>query len=144
MKRFSTILWLATWSLAADALEPCKLLTEADIRAALGGQWQVWQDLSGDEVCAYQGSPTAIASLTLFDDPMGAEKILEVRRQLAGDRAKPVSGPGKGAYRLDMPTANVIMFGKGETVVQLEVSHAASRDPATLDRLAAIAYGRLP
>jgi hypothetical protein len=144
MKRFCAVLALVMPLAAARALEPCKVLTEADVRAALGGQWQVWTDLSGEDVCAFQGSPSAIVSLTLASDPMGAARILEARRTMAGDKAQPADGPGDGAYRLAMPAANVIMFGKGDTVVQLEVSYAASKDVAVVDRLAKIAYDRLP
>jgi hypothetical protein len=144
MKRWFAILALAILPGAAQALEPCKVLTEADVRAALGGEWKTWTDLSGEDVCAFQGSPSAIVSLTLASDPMGAARILEARRTLAGDKVKPADGPGDGAYRLAMPAANVIVFGKGDTVVQLEVSYAASKDTAVVDRLAKTAYERLP
>jgi hypothetical protein len=129
---------------AAAAKSPCELLTEADVRGALGGQWRMWQDLSSEEVCAFQSSPTAIVSLTLAADPMGAVQILELRRTAAGDRAKAVDGLGEGAYRLAMPSANVVMFGKGDTVAQLEVSFDASPDAAVAERLAKSAYDRLP
>jgi hypothetical protein len=144
MKIFVGSLVLLAWSAAATAVPPCQVLTEADVRAALGGEWRVWEDLSGDEVCAFQGSPAAIISLTLASDPMGATRILELRRQAAGDKAMQATGPGEGAYRLAMPSANVIMFGKGDTVAQLEVSYAASKDATVVDKLAKAAYDRLP
>jgi hypothetical protein len=128
----------------ATAKSPCELLTEADVRGALGGQWQVWQDLSSSEVCAFQGSETAVITLTTFSDPMGAATMLDIRRTAAGDKASAAEGLGPGAYRLAMPSANVILFGKGDTVAQLEVSFAASPDAAVAERLAKSAYDRLP
>jgi len=129
---------------AAPAVAPCELLTLPDVQDAVGGQWRVWQDLSGEDVCAYQSSPSSIISLQVVSDPMGATAILELRRTAAGDKARPADGIGEGAYRLVMPTANVVMFGKGETVVQLEVSFAASTDTAVAEKLAKAAYDRLP
>jgi hypothetical protein len=130
---------------AAQAdLSPCKLLTASDVQGALGGQWQVWQDLSSDEVCAFQSSPTSVISLTLASDPMGAATMLELRRAGAGDKARSVSGLGEAAYAIAMPSANVVMFGKGNTVAQLEVSFAASQDPAIAEKLAQAAYARMP
>jgi hypothetical protein len=123
---------------------PCKLLTEADVKSALGGSWQVWQDMGSEEVCVFQASPTSLVTLTLYHDPMGAEKILGVRRELAGAGAKPVEGLGTGAFRLQMSSANSIAFGKGETVVRIEMSNAASTDTAILEKLAQTAYARLP
>jgi len=128
----------------ATAPPPCKLLTVEDVKAALGGTWQVWQDLGSEEVCVFQASPTSLVTLTLYHDPMGAEKILEVRRQLAGDAAKPVDGLGPGAFRLQMSSANSIAFGKGQTVARLEMSNAAATDAAILEKLAQAAYARLP
>lgn len=123
---------------------PCKLLTEADVKAALGGTWQVWQDMGSEEVCVFQASPTSLVTLTLQHDPMGAGKILEVQRQLADDVAKPVEGLGAGAFRLPMSSANSISFGKGETVARLEMSNDASTDTTILEKLAQLAYSRLP
>jgi hypothetical protein len=128
----------------ATAKSPCELLTEADVRGALGGQWQVWQDLSSEEVCAFQSSPTAVVSLTAFSDPMGAQTMLDIRRTAAGDKARAAEGLGPGAYRLVMPSANVILFGKGETVLELEVSFDASPDASVAEQLAKSAYDRLP
>jgi hypothetical protein len=123
---------------------PCSLLTEADVKSALGGNWQVWQDMGSEEVCVFQASPTSMVTLTLYHDPAGAAKILEVRRQLAGESAKPVEGLGPGAFRLPMSSANTIAFGKGETAVRLEVSHDASADAAVLENFARVVYARLP
>jgi hypothetical protein len=123
---------------------PCELLTEQDVKAALGGSWQVWQDMGSEEICVFQASPTSMVTLTLYHDPMGAEKILEVRRQLAGEGAVPVEGLGPGAFRLQMSSANSIAFGKGQTAARLEMSHDASADAALLERLARAVYVRLP
>ena len=123
---------------------PCKLVTEQDVTAALGGSWQVWQDMGSEEVCVFQASPTSMVTVTLYHDPMGAEKILDVRRELAGETAKPVSGLGAGAFRLQMSSANSLAFGKGQTVVRIEMSNAASTDTAILEKLAQTAYARLP
>lgn len=123
---------------------PCKLLTEQDVKSALGGSWQVWQDIGSEEVCVFQASPTSMVTVTLYRDPIGAEKILEVRRQLAGEGAKPVAGLGAGAFRLQMSSANSVVFGKGQTVVRIEMSNAASTDTALLERLAQTVYSRMP
>jgi hypothetical protein len=128
----------------AAAKSPCELLTAADVRGALGGQWQVWQDLSSSEVCAFQGSQTAVITLTTFSDPMGAATMLDIRRTAAGDKASAAEGLGPGAYRVATPSANVVLFGKGDTVAQLEVSFAASPDAAVAEQLARSAYDRLP
>jgi hypothetical protein len=135
---------LACAAARAQDVSPCKLLTEADVRAALGGTWQVWQDLGSEEVCVFQASPTNLVTLTLYRDPIGAAKILEVRRQLAGDGAKPVEGLGAGAFRLEMSSANSVVFGKDQTVARLEMSREASPDTAILEKLAQLAYSRLP
>jgi hypothetical protein len=125
-------------------IPPCKLLTGDDVTALLGGHWQVWQDMGSEEVCVFQASPTSLVTLTLYHDPMGAEKILDVRRQLAGESAKPVDGLGAGAFRLQMSSANSIAFGKGQTVARIEMSNDASTDPAVLEKFARLAYGRMP
>lgn len=123
---------------------PCKLVTEQDVTSALGGNWQVWQDMGSEEVCVFQASPTAMVTVTLYHDAVGAEKILEVRRQLAGEGAKPVAGLGTGAFRLQMSSANSIAFGKDDTVVRIEMSSAASTDTAILEKLAQTAFSRMP
>jgi hypothetical protein len=134
----------ASASAQTQNVPPCKLLTEADVKSALGGTWQVWQDMGSEEVCVFQASPTSLVTLTLYHDPMGAEKILEVRRQLAGEIAKPIEGLGAGAFQMQMSSANSVAFGKGETVARLEMSHDASTDTAILEKLAQPAYSRLP
>ena len=144
---FAAALALGTLASTADAqVSPCKLLTRDDVKAALGGgEWQVWEDMGSEEVCVFQGSPTTIVTLTLFSDPMGASKILELRKQLAGPSAFPVAdGLGEGAFRLAMSSANSIVFGKGQTVARLEVATAVTSDTALLERLARTAYERMP
>lgn len=128
----------------AAATSPCDILTVDDVKSALGGNWQVWQDMGSEEVCVYQASPTSMVTLTLYHDPMGAEKILEVRRQLAGAGVIPVEGLGPGAFRLQMSTANTIAFGKGQTAARVEMSHQASADAAVLEKFARAIYARLP
>lgn len=128
----------------APAASPCSVLTVDDVKSALGGDWQVWQDMGSEEVCVYQASPTSMVTLTLFHDPVGAEKILEVRRQLAGAGVIPAEGLGPGAFRLQMSTANTIAFGKGQTAARVEMSHQASADVAVLEKLARTIYARLP
>lgn len=139
-----TLALIACAAAQAQDASPCKLLTEADVKAALGGTWQVWQDMGSEEVCVYQASPTSLVTLTLYHDPMGAEKILEVRRQLAGEGATLVEGIGPGAFRLQMSSANSIVFGKGQTVARLEMSNDASGDATILEKLAQLAFSRLP
>jgi hypothetical protein len=143
---FAAALAIGTLAGTADAqISPCKLLTKDDVKAALGGEWQVWEDMGSEEVCVFQGSPTTIVTLTLYSDPMGAAKILELRRQLAGASAFPVAGGlGDGAFRLAMSSANSIVFGKDQTVARLEVATAVTSDTALLERLARTAYERMP
>lgn len=142
---FVAALALGTLASTADAqVSPCKLLTKEDVKAALGGEWQVWEDMGSEEVCVFQGSPTTIVTLTLFTDPTGAANILEVRKQLAGASAFPVTGLGEGAFRLAMSSANSIVFGKDQTVARLEVATAVTGDTALLERLARTAYERMP
>ena len=142
---FAAALALGTLAGAADAqISPCKLLTKEDVKAALGGEWQVWEDMGSEEVCVFQASPTTIVTLTLFTDPSGAANILQVRKQLAGASAFPVTGLGPDAFRLAMSSANSIVFGKDQTVARLEVATAVTSDTALLERLARLAYERMP
>ena len=142
---FTAALLLGTLASAADApLSPCKLLNKDDVKAALGGEWQVWEDMGSEEVCVFQASPTTIVTLTLFTDPSGAANILQVRKQLAGASAFPVTGLGPDAFRLAMSSANSIVFGKDQTVARLEVATAVTSDTALLERLARTAYERMP
>jgi hypothetical protein len=145
MIAFAAALALGTLADAADAqVSPCKLLTKEDVKAALGGEWQVWEDMGSEEVCVFQASPTTIVTLTLFTDPSGAANILQVRKQLAGASAFPVTGLGPDAFRLAMSSANSIVFGKDQTVARLEVATAVTSDTALLERLARTAYERMP
>jgi hypothetical protein len=131
-------------ALAADP-KPCEVLTEADVEAALGGDWKpVAAIVSEEESCAYQGSGATFVTLLLTGDSGGAAAILAGRRRMAGDKAKAASGPGAGAFRLSLPQANGIVFGKGKWVAQIDTSHSATTDPTVLDRLAKAAYDRLP
>ena len=145
MIAFAAALALGTLAGTADAqISPCKLLTKEDVKAALGGEWQVWEDMGSEEVCVFQASPTTIVTLTLFTDPSGAANILQVRKQLAGASAFPVTGLGDDAFRLAMSSANSIVFGKDQTVARLEVATAVTSDTALLERLARTAYERMP
>jgi len=145
MIAFAAALALGTLASTAEAqISPCKLLTKEDVKAALGGEWQVWEDMGSEEVCVFQASPTTIVTLTLFTDPSGAANILQVRKQLAGASAFPVTGLGDDAFRLAMSSANSIVFGKDKTVARLEVATAVTSDTALLERLARTAYERMP
>jgi hypothetical protein len=145
MIAFAAALALGTLAGTADAqISPCKLLTKEDVKAALGGEWQVWEDMGSEEVCVFQASPTTIVTLTLFTDPSGAANILQVRKQLAGASAFPVTGLGDDAFRLAMSSANSIVFGKDQTVARLEVATAVTSDTDLLERLARTAYERMP
>jgi len=145
MIAFAAALALGMVAGAADAqISPCKLLTKEDVKAALGGEWQVWEDMGSEEVCVFQNSPTTIVTLTLFTDPSGAANILQVRKQLAGASAFPVTGLGDDAFRLAMSSANSIVFGKDKTVARLEVATAVTSDTGLLERLARTAYERMP
>ena len=145
MIAFAAALALGALAGAADAqISPCKLLTKEDVKGTLGGEWQVWEDMGSEEVCVFQASPTTIVTLTLFTDPSGAANILQVRKQLAGASAFPVTGLGDDAFRLAMSSANSIVFGKDKTVARLEVATAVTSDTALLERLARTAYERMP
>jgi len=142
---YAAALALGALASTADAqVSPCKLLTKDDVKAALGGEWQVWEDMGSEEVCVFQASPTTIVTLTLLTDPTGAASVLALRKQLAGASASPVTGLGDDAFRLTMSSANSIVFGKGQTVARLEVATAVTSDTALLERLARTAYERMP
>lgn len=128
---------------AAD-VEPCKVLTPADVRRVLGPEWKLVESVSGDAVCGYMAATNAFTTLTLYYSEDGAESILAMRRKMAGERATPADGPGTGAFRFSTPMANVILFAKGDWTAQLDLTIAASTDTALLDRLAKRAYDRLP
>jgi len=130
-------------AVAAD-VEPCKVLTEADVRRVLGSEWKFVESVSGDAVCGYMAATNAFATITLYYSEDGATPVLDMRRKMAGDRATPVEGLGAGAFRFATPMANVVVFGKGSWTAQLDLTLAASEDTSLLDRLAQRAYDRLP
>ena len=146
MKLLAMCLAMIVWNgaMAAD-LKPCEVLTEADVRAVFGAEWKrVGMMLSESEVCAYQSSPTNVVTLLLTHDGSGADYILAGRKKMAGNKAQSATGSGAGACRVSTPTANAIVFGKGEWVGQIEVTPAATKDLSVLDRLTKTAYDRLP
>jgi hypothetical protein len=129
---------------AAAGLEPCKVLTESDVRRVLGSEWKFVESVSGDEVCGYMGATNEFTTITLYYSEDGADSILAMRRKMAGGRATALDGPGAGAFRFTTPMATVMLFGKGDWTAQLDLTLAASTDTALLDRLAKRAYDRLP
>ena len=135
-----------TLSLAATATppNPCQLLTEADVKAAIPGAWK--QDKSGikDGVCGFEGAGGKSLGFVAKEVKGGAAFTLGINLQAAGAQAKPASGPGSGAFRVAGKTSNQIHFGKGNYVAIIEANRAATKDPAALDRLAKAAYDRLP
>jgi hypothetical protein len=137
--------WLgaATTSIAADPT-PCQVLSEEDVKNVMGVDWQPFPSLSKSEACAYRGSGGKFVTLILTADSSASGSMLATRRQMAGDKAKPAPGPGTGAYRLSLPMANAIVFGKGSRVAQIETGPPTASDSAILDRLARMAYDRLP
>jgi hypothetical protein len=135
---------LRTGAAAAADVEPCKVLTESDVRRVLGAEWKFVESVSGDAVCGYMGATNAFTTITLYYSEDGAAPILEMRRKMAGERATPLPGPGGGAFRFATPMANVIVFGRGDWTAQLDLTLAASPDTGLLDRLAKRAYDRLP
>ena len=134
---------VATSAAAADPI-PCQVLTEADVKGVLGAEWQASPSSSKTDACEYRGSGGKSVTLVLTEDSSAAASMLGTRRQMAGGRAKPVAGPGVGAFRLDTPTANAIVFGRGKWVAQIDAAPSTASDPGTLDRLAKMAYDRLP
>lgn len=128
---------------AADPT-PCEVLTEADVKNAMGVDWQPSPALSKSDSCAYRGSGGKSVTIVLSTDSSASGSMLATRRQMAGDRAKPAVGPGTGAFRMSLPTANAIVFAKGSRIAQIELGPANASDSATLDRLARMAYDRLP
>lgn len=132
----------ATPSMAADPA-PCQVLTEDDVKNVLGVDWQPSPALSKSDTCAYRGGGKSV-TLTLSTDSSASGSMLTTRRQMAGDKAKSAAGPGTGAFHTSLPMSNAIVFGKGGRVAQIEASPAAASDSAILDRLAKLAYDRLP
>jgi hypothetical protein len=133
----------ATSAAAADPI-PCQVLTEADVKGVLGVDWQAFPSMSKTDACAYRGSGGKLVTLVLTEDSSAAASMLGTRRQMAGNKAKPAAGPGVGAFRLDTPMANAIVFGRGKWVAQIDVAPPTASDAGILDRLAQMAYDRLP
>ena len=135
-----------TFSLAATAagLNPCQLLTEADVKAAIPGEWK--QDAQGakDGICAYEATGGKSLAIIAKQVSQGSAMVLGINMRAAGAKAKPAPGPGSGAFRVASRTNNAIQFGKGKYVARLRANVAATKDPAVLDRLAKAVYDRLP
>jgi hypothetical protein len=128
---------------AADPA-PCDVLTETDVKNVMGVDWRSTPSLSRSGACAYTGSGGRFVTLILSEDSSGSGSMLATRRQMAGDKAKPAVGPGTGAFSMSLPTANALVFAKGKHVAQIEVGPSTASDSGTLDRLARMAYDRLP
>ena len=141
-------LFAATLSLCLAATaappNPCQLLTEADVKAAIPGAWK--QDTSGTKegVCGFEAAGGKSLGFVAKEVAQGAAKTLAMYQKAGGALAKSASGPGSGAFRIAEKTSNQIHFGKGNYVAIIEANVAATRDPAALDRLAKAAYDRLP
>src|SRR5262245_20007825 len=137
--RTRVFLLLAGLAAAASAVAadpaPCDVLTETDVKNALGSDWLASPALTTDG-CTYRGSGGRFVTLTLADDSSASSSLLATRRQMAGDRAKAAAGPGAGAFSLSLPTANAIVFGKGRHVAQIEMGPSAASNSGVLDRLA--------
>ena len=128
----------------ADDIAACDLLKLADVKSVMGSEWKRNETFSAGETCAYQGAPTAVVTIILTSDSSGAAAILAGRQKLIGDKAKPATGPGTGAYQVTTPRTIALAFGKGNFVAQVEATPDATADFAVLNRLAALAYRRLP
>ena len=148
MRQQAAVLLAATLSLplaaSAAPLNPCQLLTAADMKAAIPGDWK--QDASGAQhgVCAYQGAGGKSVGIVAKEVALGAATTLAANFKAAGAVAKAAPGPGTGAFRAAGKTNNMIQFGKGKHVAHIEANLAATKDPAILDRLAKTMYDRLP
>ena len=148
MRPQSTALLAATLTLSlatsAAGVNPCQLLTEADVKAAIPGDWKQDASAAKHGVCAYAAAGGKSLGFVAKEVAQGAAATLAINLRAAGAVAKPASGPGSGAFRAAGKTNNMIQFGKGKVVAHIEANLAATKDPAVLDRLAKAAYDRLP
>ena len=69
------------------------------------------------------------------------KRLLAAYAEATGESAQPVVAGG-ATYAKRLP--NSIAFGKGQTVVRIEMSNAASTDTTILEKLAQAAYARMP
>jgi len=148
MRSQAAVLLAATLNLAVGALaagaDPCQLLTAADVKSAIPGEWK--QDAQGakDGICAYEATRGKSLAIIAKQVSQGSAMVLGINMRAAGAKAKPAPGPGSGAFRVASRTNNAIQFGKGNYVAHIEANMAATKDPAILDRLAKAVYDRLP
>jgi hypothetical protein len=135
-----------TFSLAATAagVNPCQLLTGADVKAAIPGDWKQDAQAAKDGICAYEAAGGKSLAIVAKQVSEGAAMVLAINLKATGDKAKTAPGPGAGAFRVAAKTNNAIQFGKGNYVAHLKANLAATKDPAILDRLAKAVYDRLP
>jgi hypothetical protein len=140
---FAATLGLSVAANAAGA-DPCQLLTMADVKAAIPGDWKQDASAAKHGVCAYEAAGGKSLGLVAKEVAQGAATVLAINFKATGALAKPAPGPGSGAFRAAGKTNNLIQFGKGKYVAHLEANLGATKDPAVLDRLAKAAYDRLP
>ena len=128
----------------AAGVSPCQLLTEADVKAAIPGDWKQDATAAKDGICVYSAAGGKSLAVLAKEVSEGAAFVLAINLKAGGDKAKPAPGPGSGAFRVAEGTNNLIQFGKGNHVALLRANMAATKDPAILDRLAKAVYDRLP
>lgn len=135
-----------TLSLAASAagVNPCQLLTEADVKAAIPGAWKQDAQAVNDGICGYEAAGGKALAIVAKEIAQGAAFGLAINLKATGAKATPAPGPGSGAFRVASGRHNEIQFGKGKYVAHLRVNVDATKDPAVLDRLAKVVYDRLP
>jgi hypothetical protein len=143
-RTFLLVALVASPSAGAEDPTPCQVLAETDVKNVVGDDLQPFPAQSRSGACAYRGSGGKLVTLTLSEDSSASGSMMATRRQMAGDKASPAPGPGTNAYRISLPTANAIVFGKGRYVAQIELGPPSASDSGTLDRLARLAYDRLP
>ena len=128
----------------AAGADPCQLLTTADVKAAIPGEWKQNARRAEDGICTYSAADGKSLAIVVSEAAQSAAFVLGGNLKATGPKATPAPGPGSGAFRIAAATNNSIQFGKGKYVAHLEANVAATKDPAVLDRLAKTAYDRLP
>ncbi len=135
----------------------CELVTLKDVQGVLGSGFTPRQDvpLTGQmptmSNCAYSksGNNAVVVSLqrTIYDSAQYL-KMVQGGIQQQGGTVTPVGGLGEGAFYFVDPSKNPppfqLHFGKGNRHVILEVATGGKPNIDAAQKLAKIAYSRLP
>ena len=101
------------------ATEPCKLLTSAEIGAALGATFAAGEPI-GTTGCSWSSaSPHMIVTVSLW--PPAEWDRIKAGGGIPGTKITPVSGLGDDAFYATIPQYVVLYVKKGQTVYLFKV-----------------------